>query len=95
MFRQPYKLDGGAVVEESYFATKRGSPQIRGARLRRRCICNFQVDKVRSVLELPQHKIDKKIKGSFNAFMKLASLEFKVPVLCLVTGCVSRRREGR
>jgi hypothetical protein len=23
MFRQPYKLDGVAVVEESYFATKK------------------------------------------------------------------------
>jgi hypothetical protein len=35
------------------------------------------------------------MKGIFDAFIELESFEFKVPVLCLVMGCVSPRRDGR
>jgi hypothetical protein len=34
-------------------------------------------------------RLIKKIKGISDAFIELESLEFKVPILCLVTGCVS------
>jgi hypothetical protein len=32
---------------------------------------------------------------NFDAFAKLEPLEFKVPMVCLVTVCVSRPRDGR
>jgi predicted HAD superfamily hydrolase len=39
--------------------------------------------------------IDTKNPGIFNRFRNLESIEFKVPMVCLVTGCVSRRRDTR
>jgi hypothetical protein len=33
--------------------------------------------------------------GKFDALADLESPEFKVPVICLATGCVSSRRERR
>jgi hypothetical protein len=33
--------------------------------------------------------------GEFDALADLGLLEFKVPVICLATGCVSSRRERR
>ena len=36
---------------------------------------------------------DTKIREIFNGFTNLESIEFKVPMVCLVTGCVSRRRD--
>jgi hypothetical protein len=35
------------------------------------------------------------ITGTFNGFTNLESIEFKLPMVCLVTGCVSRRRDAR
>jgi hypothetical protein len=31
----------------------------------------------------------------FSGFANLESIEFKVPLVCLVTGCVSRHRDTR
>ena len=50
-FRQWYKLDGGAVVEESCYAMKGGSPQIRREGDDANVI--FQLARVRSVQEWP------------------------------------------
>ena len=36
-----------------------------------------------------------KIYRNFDAFIKLELLEYKVPMVCLVTGCVSGRKDGR
>ena len=36
-----------------------------------------------------------KINRNFNAFIDLKSLELEVPTFCLVTGCVSARRDRR
>ena len=36
-----------------------------------------------------------KIPGIFNGFRNLESIEFKVPMVCLAIGCVSRRRDAR
>jgi hypothetical protein len=38
---------------------------------------------------------DTKNPGIFNGFRNLESIEFKVPMVCLVRGCVSRRRDAR
>jgi hypothetical protein len=38
---------------------------------------------------------DTKIQGIFNGFTNLELIEFKVPIVCLVTGCVPRRRDAR
>jgi hypothetical protein len=32
--------------------------------------------------------------GEFGALAESESLEFKVPLVCFPTGCVSRRRDG-
>lgn len=36
-----------------------------------------------------------KTNRSFNVFIDLKSLEFEVPTICLVTGCVSGHRDRR
>ena len=36
---------------------------------------------------------DIKTMGNLDAFSELESLEFKVPMVCPVTGCVPRRRD--
>jgi hypothetical protein len=36
-----------------------------------------------------------KIKEAFDVYKEFQLLKFKVPMVCLVTGCVSRRRDGR
>jgi hypothetical protein len=36
-----------------------------------------------------------KINRNFNAFIDFKSLELEVPMFCLVTGCVSARRDRR
>jgi hypothetical protein len=36
-----------------------------------------------------------KMNRKFNTFTDLKSLELKVPKICLVTGCVSARRDRR
>jgi hypothetical protein len=36
-----------------------------------------------------------KMNRQFNTFTELKSLELKVPKICLVTGCVSARRDRR
>jgi hypothetical protein len=38
---------------------------------------------------------DTKIWEFFSGFTNLELIEFKVPMVCLVTGCVSRRRDAR
>jgi len=38
---------------------------------------------------------DTKILGIFNRFTNLELIEFKVLIVCLVTGCVSRRKDAR
>ena len=55
----------------------------------------FQVADVRSLQQRPQHATDIKKKGDFYAFTKSESLEFKVPIVRLATGCVSPPRERR
>ena len=46
-----------------------------------------------SVQERAHNTTDTKTMGKFNALTKSKSLEFKVPMLCLSTACVSRPRE--
>ncbi len=61
---------------------------------RRRCECNFPVAGLRSVQDWPQHMTDTKLR-EISMRSQSESLEIKVPIVCLVTGCVSRPRDGR
>ena len=91
-FQQWYKLDGGAVVEESCYATKRVSPQI--GREGDDAIVIFQVAGVRSVQEWLRHTTDINLWKSSMCTQSLELLEIKVPMVFLVAGCFSLPRHG-
>ena len=54
---------------------------------------NFRAGAARYVQDWVHNMIDAKPLEISNVLIKLESLEFKVPIVCLATGCVSRPRE--
>jgi hypothetical protein len=55
----------------------------------------FRIDGVLTVQEWSHNTTDIKIQEYSIDFTNLESINFKVPMVCLVTGCVSRRWDGR
>src|SRR5438046_8578620 len=80
-----------AIVERCRYAIKGGSLQIRRAATIRNVI--FQVADVRSLRNTRLAQNHGRFQCAYST--KLESLEFKVPMVCLVTGCVSPPRDGR
>ena len=55
----------------------------------------FRLAGVLTVQEWSHDMVDTKIQKFSADSQYLESIEFKVPMVCFVTGCVSRRRDGR
>jgi hypothetical protein len=73
-------------VEGSYYTINGGSLQIRGSS--DDTIIIFGVTGS-GVFGRAHNITDMKIQENFDAFIESEPLEFKVPMVCLVTGCVS------
>ena len=54
----------------------------------------FRIDKL-GVFGGGMQYTEMKMNRNFNAFTDFESPELEVPMFCLVTGCVSARRDGR